>query len=200
MPSKKKSSGVSKPTRSSKKKTTTPSAHAPKKKTTTPSAHAPKKKTTKNSNSQAKLRYINSCISTMIGDMPRQTFSNIFPVVFICSTDHIVPNHEVQPPRSSNPKRKRTSTPAIIPSPTVVMDTQVMDTQVMDTQVVAKRSKTVILQECFLPNIPSHPNIQIQCAFCHKEISLETGSHPYIEQPHTRRRFTPICQLCSTIT
>jgi hypothetical protein len=43
--------------------------------------------------------------------------------------------------------------------------------------------------------IPLHPSITLFCQFCQNPIPSEQQVW-YIEQPHTRRRFTPICDVC----
>jgi hypothetical protein len=146
--------------------------------------------------SQAKLKYINTCINTMINDLPRQTFSNIFPPSF--EMQHTYPSISSSSSSSSSPQldqpankkrrggcgsRVRTRLPSLVEGDVTVPN--------------LSSTVPVIICDCLLSHIPRHPNIYLTCAFCQKKFSSYSLFH-YVEQPHSRRRYTPLCDSCNS--
>lgn len=138
--------------------------------------------------SQAKLKYINTCIDTMINDLPRQTFSNIFPPSF--EMQHTYPSISFpQLDQPANKKRRGGGS----------RDRTRLQSLVEGDVTVPTLSSTipVIICDCLLSHIPRHPNIYLTCAFCQKRFSSYSLFH-YVEQPHSRRRYTPLCDSCNS--
>ena len=126
----------------------------------------PKRKSKNKTNSQAKLKYINTCITHMIDSLPRQTF------------DHIMPHEFESVDQENEPSFKRRKS-AHVKIPFV-------------------SSQPVCVDDVFLSYLPRHPNIHVSCSFCKQMIpSLELTW--YMEQPHSRRRYTPMCEHCATL-
>jgi len=149
---------------------------------------APKKRSStgksQRNTSQAKLKYINTCINTMINGLPRQTFSNIFPPLF--ETQHTYPSISPQIDQPASKKRRGNSRVRVrLPLP-VEGDVTVPD---------LSSTVPVIICDCLLSHIPRHPNIYLTCAFCQKKFPSFSLFH-YVEQPHSRRRYTPMCDTC----
>jgi len=133
-------------------------------------------------NSQAKLKYINACIKTLINEMPRQTFRHRSTGVGGAETKVTysgLPSVAPPPPRAN--KRKK-GTPEVSSTPPCVCP-------------VLGSSTPVVLRQTWLSELPHHPNVFLTCAFCQVEIPSLHMEHG-LEQPHSRRRFTPICSSC----
>lgn len=153
-----------------------------------------KGKTKKNGpNSQAKLKYINSCIASMIDELPRQTFSQMPPVFFEVResfTEIPVKSKETEKPEQ-RPSKKRKSNPKKKDKDVNQLS---LNADVTPTSLKPISSETpIVIHNPILSDIPRHPNVYLICAFCKTEIPY---LHMYLEQPHSRRRFTPICNQC----
>lgn len=174
----------------------------------------PKSKKTKpkksGNNSQAKLKYINSCVKTMVDEMPRQTFSHMIPMFFHTrdsysgletidtENENILGDRNkthAQPPKSSRSKKRKANTQEV---PTLNNNVPL---QQLSTHPISVLSSThpVILKSCLWNDIPHHPNVFIICAFCHKEVPSQQMNQ-CMEQPHSRRRFTPMCDQCQRMS
>ena len=56
-------------------------------------------------------------------------------------------------------------------------------------------STPIVLSQPSYSQFPNHPNINLLCIFCNTEINSMDIKH-FIEHPHMRRRFTPVCSNC----
>jgi hypothetical protein len=154
-----------------------------------------KSKTKKNGpNSQAKLKYINSCIASMIDGLPRQTFSQMPPVfVEVRESFTEIPVKSKENEQSEQkPSKKRK------PNPRKDKDVKQVSLDVFVTPTLSNpiSSETpIVISSPILSDIPRHPNVHLLCAFCKDEIPSQ-NLQTYMEQPHSRRRFTPICKRC----
>jgi hypothetical protein len=52
------------------------------------------------------------------------------------------------------------------------------------------------LQQPFYDFIPLHNNISLCCIFCNRKMNKDNTFY-YVEQPHSRKRVTPICSYCT---
>lgn len=119
---------------------------------------------------QVKLKHINKCVADMMASLPKQTFSAMTPNHFE-PTDHV----PVIPCAQINKSKKRAKPE---------------NTQHFELC----SSEGVVLSDSFMTVIPRHPNVQIICSFC--RCSFPSMSCSQMEQPHARRRFTPMCECC----
>jgi hypothetical protein len=138
------------------------------------------------SNSQAKLKYINSCVKNMIESLPRQTFSQLVPFCYETPSSFtpIVTQVLSKKPKRSKKKLETPVDPQILVSSTITNESNEISS-----------NHPLFLNYSLTEQIHIHPNIHITCAFCNQ--ALDTVNH-VIEQPHARRRFTPICGSCKS--
>lgn len=54
----------------------------------------------------------------------------------------------------------------------------------------------VVLKHYSYHIFPTHPNISISCPFCDKILHPGVQINHYVEHPHARRRFSPMCETC----
>lgn len=155
-------------------------------------------------NSQSKLKYINSCVKAMVDDLPRQTFSHMVPVFFdmreTCSnlmsdTQTVDDCGTTTAPKSK--KRKKNNAKESVPVNTNISSLSSSPQLILTPNLTS--DQPVVLCQYLLSEIPRHPNIYLVCAFCNREIpSMQMDN--YIEHPHSRRRFTPMCGQCKNTT
>ena len=131
----------------------------------------PKRKNATKTNSQSKLKYINTCITNLMNSLPRQTFDFLalseFETTSGCSILNI---------KDGDPIKKKAKS--------------------MKFEFEMSSSAPVQLNDYFLSVIPRHPNVNIRCSFCNGDIpSME--AKVYVEQPQARKRYTPICDKCT---
>ena len=170
----------------------------------------PKRKTTCKNNSQAKLKYINTCIKSMIDSLPCQTFVYFPPNDVQVTTQCLVLNMEQGSTQStqSNLKRKFQNNSNILNN-NIINTTKkksqsnqhnVDNNTINNFQINSEISSgsKIQLNECFLDVLPHHPNIALQCVFCKKSIQSR-NDYTCIEQPQARKRYTPVCVDCITI-
>ena len=154
-----------------------------------------KSKTKKNGpNSQAKLKYINSCIASMIDGLPRQTFSQMPPVFFEVRESFT----EIPVKSKENEQSEQKSSKKRKPNPKKDKDVKQLSLDVFVNPALSNpiSSETpIIISSQILSDIPRHPNVHLVCAFCKAKIPSQ-NLHTCIEQPQSRRRFTPICNQC----
>ena len=56
-------------------------------------------------------------------------------------------------------------------------------------------SSPVVLDHHLFTVLPKHPNVFVCCAYCKKTMSSQHLKF-YMEYPHARRRYTPMCENC----
>ena len=146
-------------------------------------------------NSQAKLKYINSCITAMIDDLPRQTFSQMPPVFFDIreSFTEIPIKTQNSEHSEQKPSKKRKTNPKKQEKEVKQLSLETFATPTLSHPLSSDTPITIF--NPILSDIPRHPNINLVCAFCKVEIPSH-DLHTYLEQPHSRRRFTPTCTRC----
>lgn len=134
-------------------------------------------------NSQAKLKYINSCVKNMIDSLPRQTFSQLMPLYYETPPSYTPITGSVAAKKIKRSKKKSEKP---VPS----------DDSSNHSNTVLSSPTSLFLDCNLMTQIPVHPNIHVACSFCSDH--LVSVDH-FIEQPHTRRRFTPLCESCSRV-
>ena len=164
-------------------------------------------------NSQSKLKYINSCVKTMVDEMPRQTFSHMVPVFFdardtyshVRTADagqepinsHGTPTTDSSLPKYPKSKKRKNKTQEVVLPTDDNLSSQLPHPPLSIS--VLSSHHPVVLTSCLWNEIPRHPNIAILCAFCHKNVpSMQMDQ--CMDQPHSRRRFTPMCDQCNLIS
>jgi len=145
-------------------------------------------------NNQAKLKYTTSCIKTMTESLPRQTFSSILPIYFetVLTDNDNDNNNNNNYHNSDNHKKKNTSKSKKLTgnnSHKYKNNNQTLSSSSLSSH------DPIILHRHFYNIFPVHPNIQVSCVFCEGLIPSGELKH-YIEQPHARRRYTPMCENC----
>lgn len=138
-------------------------------------------KTITNNNNQAKLKYTTSCIKTLTESLPRQTFSSILPIYF-----ETLPSSSMNENISKTPSSKKRKTKNKDKDPNNLSHI---------SSPPISSSEPITLSRHFYNIFPIHPNINVACVFCDALISPGELKH-YIEQPHARRRYTPMCEKC----
>lgn len=141
------------------------------------------------SNSQAKLKYINSCVKNMIDSLPRQTFSQFVPLFY--ETPSLFTPISI-PVTSKKPKRSKKKLENTVDTQTILSSNIDNDSEKKST-VLLSSDHPLFLNYSFTEQIHIHPNIHITCAFCDQ--ALDAVKY-FIEHPHARRRFTPVCGSC----
>lgn len=143
------------------------------------------------SNSQAKLKYINSCVKNMIDSLPRQTFSQLVPFYYETPSSFTPIVTQVV---TKKPKRSKKTPQIIENTPALLSSSMCNNSDKNSTTLISNHP--LFLNYTLMSQIPIHPNIHFGCAFCN--CTLETVDC-FIEQPHARRRFTPLCKSCLEI-
>ena len=161
----------------------------------------PKRKTISKNNSQAKLKYINTCIKNMIKSLPCQTFISFAPndvqITAHClglNTEQIIQQNNLK--RTSNSNSPKNTSNSCKSQPKRHQLSNNINNIQMNCEISSDNK--IQLNECFLDVLPHHPNIFLQCSFCKKVIS-SIDNYTYIEQPQARKRYTPVCADCACI-
>jgi hypothetical protein len=146
-------------------------------------------------NSQAKLKYINSCIVSMIDGLPRQTFSQMPPVFFeVRESFTEIPVKSKETEQSvQKPSKRRKPNPKKQDKDAKQLSLDVFVTPTLSNSISS--DTPIVISSPILSDIPRHPNVHFICAFCKARIPSQI-LQTYLEHPHSRRRFTPICNRC----
>lgn len=159
----------------------------------------------KGTNSQAKLKYIHTCIVAMIDSLPRQTFDFMGPREYETSAVYApVPEETTGPVSSSSSALGTTTTSAVTTTPstrrrkppTPAAPAACPDPTAPLTATLSS-SSPVLQSQPLVALIPRHPNVHVTCPFCHTTFnSLQAGG--WIDQPQSRRRYTLLCDRCAS--
>ena len=85
--------------------------------------------------------------------------------------------------------------PACCPLKQTKLDSSYIDRQMANKHPTQHPTHHFELHQPLFEVLPLHPAITLFCQFCRLPILSEQQVW-YIELPHTRRRFTPICNAC----
>lgn len=122
-------------------------------------------------NSQAHLKYLQSCVDRLVKSLPRQTFDVMRP----CQQEALSPTFAPLTTGAKPGKGSRLR-------------------EGMLCSESFSSAAPVVLHHPFWSSVPQHPNVHLTCAFCQVPCPrVET-----LEQPQSRRRYTPLCERCYT--
>lgn len=116
----------------------------------------------------ARIKFTNSCVKSIIGDFPKQTFGETRSLYY-------EPLEEKNNSSTRAPKTRRRK------------------------EDVVAESSTIIVRKHFHSEFFLHPSISVGCAFCNNVIASQQHIPDTFPQPHSRRRFTPMCSECKAI-
>ena len=142
--------------------------------------HSDWRKGPSSDNAHARIKYMNACIKSITGTLPKQSFTPARPLYYESNERNERKDSEaIAAPQKSRRSRRQKKKEDINES--------------------GKSRKVKYIKKHFYTDFPLHPYFSVCCAFCPNVIPPQTMIPHIFEQPHSRRRFTPMCHECKLL-
>jgi hypothetical protein len=129
-------------------------------------------------NAHARIKYMNACIKSITSTLPKQSFTQARPLYY--ESQESTEAEPASPPKRSRRSRRRKKK--------------------QEDKLETPQSREVkYIKKHFYTDFPLHPYFSVCCAFCPNVIPPQSTIPHIFEQPHSRRRFTPMCHECKLL-